>query len=79
MPKTVCVLLKGAAVVTKQFWVLFCVKKMLYCILQSWNAIWLNTGEITADLCHVVVLFSSIKADDEHISLKVFFAYETFL
>lgn len=52
---------------------------MLYCILQSWNAIWLNTGEITADLFHVVVLFSSVKADDEHISLKVFFAYETFL
>lgn len=51
---------------------------MLYCILQSWNAIWLNTGEITADLCHVVVLFSSVKADDEHISLKAFLLMRLF-
>lgn len=44
--------------------------KMLYCILRSWTATWLNTGVITADLCHAVVLFSSAKVDNEHISLK---------
>lgn len=46
--------------------------KMLYCILQSWTASWLNTGVITADLCHAVVLFSSVKVDDEHVSLIAF-------
>lgn len=45
---------------------------MLYCMLQSWNANWLNTSVITADLCHAVVLLSSAKVDDGHISLKAF-------